>query len=95
MKIKIECKSTDLQDEITKAYTTEHATDNAEIIRNSANDLETVLRTLNLAHYTCNGCDTLRYVDWVDRQMHVELTAVVRKLRRFQRLLSSGSCSYP
>ena len=58
-------------------------TSNSIPLRQVAEILETVLGTLNLDSSQCPGCDKQLFSSWDDRQMHVELSAIVRKLRRF------------
>lgn len=46
--------------------------------------IEQHLATLNVERSTCPCCEVARYEDFAQYQEHTELTAVVRKLRRFQ-----------
>lgn len=45
--------------------------------------VEEHLKTLNTEKKTCPCCDVVGYQDFAQYQAHTELTAVVRKLRRF------------
>lgn len=46
--------------------------------------VEQHLATLNTDRSTCPCCEHVRYEDFSQYGQHTELTAVVRKLRRFQ-----------
>lgn len=58
-------------------------TSNSISLRQASQILETVLSTLNLDSSQCLSCDKQLYSSWDDRQMHVELSAICRKLIRF------------